>query len=488
MAGTSLSSVENLLREEISQDVWELTAEMDPTYNEMVRTSANVSMSGEGIGKGYWLKRAIRTGVAGGFKWVGITGGATNTGDATYALNQTFVHSTQQSFPSRSEMSSKGNGQFQWPLSKGHGNLELSLDMAQALMLPGALSGPDGEYVTSELKGNAELLAQYFANSFFAYTDNRLHTISGLDDSLKANGQLTWTVSAGRITTLRAGMFVDVYSTGYVKRNSSELLVDYVSPLDGVIIVKSPTGANLSGFSIADGDYVFQAGAYGTQGGDYGATRNAPFGLLDWMKQTGVLFGPNSNMDTSKFPELKSLVVSRSAPLDERFLTRQCRRFDQAYGPGKLDTILTTGGVTQLFSEQPSLQPGSLSWDRTGKPNELVAGDNGVRFILDGKKFKWRSSAICLPGYLFVLKTGGGNLKVHVPPGRPGSGTNSTFGNEVRFIAKERGSTTIFEGTRTSDGAPEAMLEMPYQVLYQRSTDDPRGIVIADLTEAELND
>lgn len=456
---TVLSSLSQLLREELAPSVPELLTATDGAFTKIRNTSMGVRRD-EGIGRSYQVKHTFFTSLAGAFRWGSPVGSTAKTGPTSH-----YVDGTPTTFPTISETARPGTTQSTLTLVQGSGNLALPIQVFQADQLSASLTS----YVAKTVQATARLVAEVQAGSFYA-TDSYGSICAIASSTVNGGGtSVDFTVSAGRVNRLYPGMFVDVYdSTGMTQRNSAALCtLDIVNPLGGTARIVTVDGTtDLS--DVVNTDIVVPKGSL-SQG---------PSSPYDWIVDSGSVFG----VALSGYPQLSSLLASSVGSVTEAILNAKIGQFDDAYGGWvDLDTIITTGGVTREYLTQAE----DLGvFQRMGRALDIQGGWASVGYTYNGRKFDWLISRYIAAGHLLVTKLGNQNIKRYVPPRIPGSGRRAEFGGEIEFFSNLAGGNGVFMPAVNGDGAVTEFLQAPFWTLCELAPDFAQSIKLTGCTES----
>lgn len=222
MASSVITALENMIREELAPTVREQEIPIDGLFEE-IRTS-NMNVTADGIGRGWLIKHSFIAGLAGAVKHVDPAGPSTavKTGSTDAPMYQSLVWGTQNTFPGQAESTAPALFQRTLKMAKTLGNFYLPTDVTKAQ----ALSASICDYVGKTIKATGKKIAAVRTAEFFSPTDNHLHAISNISNTLAAIGKITYTVSGGKIREMFPGLAVDVYSSNLVThRNPSTVLI-----------------------------------------------------------------------------------------------------------------------------------------------------------------------------------------------------------------------------------------------------------------------
>jgi len=492
----AIDALDNLIREELPSVVYESLIEIAPVYKYIKRTSMGVKRSG--IGRGWEVLHLFGTGVA------GLMGNANPAGPAMfdstrYPQSRVLDYDTAGNltpFPAAAEAPHQYVLKRTLQLHKSTGNFSIPITWMSA----DALDASQVAQVVRDIKAVGDLRAQTEAVSFFMGSSNTLCRMANLSTAGASNGTLKFTVApgTGRTAFFRVGMMVDIYAdngsgspTGnprnVVGTTYCPMIVADVDYLYGVITIQAVRGTNISGISFTNGQHVALRGANISR-------EMRSWGLEDWIKSSGVILGGQPGdpcLDLDVYSQFKSLVVDNvGGPLTDVVMNRYIGGFLDSYAGNRLDTIITTMGVTIRHLEQPlsnTLTGANETqfYDRTGKPLTVQGGWDDVGYSFNGRKFNWLISPLCIAGRLYAVKFAGGNVQRYIPPAV--GGTDARVGNEVEFMAPLAGSSSIFMPGRSSTGAPQELIEAPFWQYILVCPIDVRSVKLAGLSEADLS-
>lgn len=497
MATAVITSIQNILKEEIGPSVFEmLPSEIDPAFDGMQLDSSGVERFAE-LSRGWLIRMTASSGLAGAMKWVDPTADQVNTNSSRYHTNATRTPSNR--FPSASNIPLKNVIQFSVPMAKAMGNMSWPLEFKRAEQMTAAIA----KYTELNIKGGARMVALNQANSFFAPTTGVIAQVNGTPSSTgDSDGVITCDVDAGRIFQFMDGMLVDIYSNSsgtWTQKNLSGGsatrvvvdAVDYLAKNDGTDkdALRLVADATLDS-AIADDDYIVLKDTFvdPASGNDY--SRTGPLGLLDMMKDADrstarYVMSPNNDstygIDLRKYPNFGSLVRSSVGVLDESTLNKYFGQYFDATGKD-LDTVITTRGVINKYSEFPTLDTGRMFWERTNKGLQFTGGRGEVKQTYEGRNWPLKRSRFCPPGYLFAFQKKG-NYKIKVPPRQPDTNSKeSRYGAPIEFVGAALGFADDFIPVKAG-GAYTEQVQSPFVLFYQIVAEEPVGIVLTGITE-----
>lgn len=467
---TTAESLSNLIREELPKGIRETLPAVDPVFKEIQQTSSEVVR--DAIGRDWKIRHNLELSTAGGLKWVNPLGGTTNLGSVAQPVRQSILLGTQDTFPSKAESPMVGNAQLVLSMAKMHGNLYLPEDYFQIDVLSASVV----KNVLRNIRGFAKKIAHQQAIWFYMPLTGELATVSSVS-AYTGTAALTMTPDNGRIRWFMNGMMVDIYNQDFTTNRTSgvEVIVDNVDYLGKTVRLVRPDGSALPA-GIVNGDKIVWKNCY--SGG-----RMGPYGLDNWIKDSGYLFDSSSGISVSTYSQLKSLVSAVSAALTENTLSRKIGTFVDAYDV-YLDTVITTRGVTQGFMEQPAFGTGEFIFNRQGQALKITGGWADVGFVYAGRNYTWKISPYARESTLYVVKLGDRDLKRYVPPAPPNMANMQEIGNEIHFIAGLGGHGGAWKLAHNTDGTTMPLVEAPCVSRCQMAPTTLYGIKLTAITES----
>jgi hypothetical protein len=449
------------MREELSGGVQDMMQELDPISTRIATTSTGVNKNE--IGRDWKVIHMFMTSLGGAFSWSTAAGS-----NVLAAPTTSVVYDTLRTFPSATDSAVPGSVQRTLTLVQGAGNFIVPLHVLQA----DQLTAMQTTYVTRLIQAVAKMVANTKLVNF--YSGDSFNSIAAVSSVTSGGGTgvatVTAVINSGRIRSFFEGVPVDIYdATGVTKRNTVTARVNVVDPISRTVIIKTDAGTNWDSQIVAT-DIIVPKDCLSL----------GPSGLEDWIVSSGTLYG----MAVATYPRLKSLIAGSIGSLDESVLNKYIGSFDDAYGTMYgLDTIITTGGVTREYLNQSG---SFMNYQRQGATLNLQGGWADVGFTYNGKKFDWLISANCLPGTMYVTKTGNGNIKRYVPPairGVTSSGSYRDFPQDIQFFGPMTGANSIFMASTNTDGAVNQALQAPFFCFEELAPDQPQSIKLTGLTE-----
>ena len=486
---STIATVSNKLREELSPTVRDLLPAMDPVFSKIKSSSIGVKRD-DGIGRTFYIYHTLVTSLAGAFQWKGSTGalGMTMVGGSGNPW-QSYAGQTATAFPGISTMTMPGLTQTRIQLVEGYGNIAFP----HQLLTADQLSASVLKYVGKAMKLFAQNITLQKAISFYATdTYGSIGTVSSTNVG-GGNAYVDIHLSAGRVNKFFPGQVVDMLdSTGaYASLLQTSTVpsvverVNYLSPSGSgnhyaIRLVPITDGTDSGYASLASGDLIVPYSAVG-----YSTGYTGPSGLEDWIDNddsSGSEAGNTiMNVNLDNYPQLRSIEAAVSDSLTEALLDQYFGSFDDAYaGWVELDTILTTGGVTREFVYQ--LEDTGV-FQRNGQKMKVNAGFSEVQYSYNGRNMTWMISRFCPAGYLYGLKLGDNNITRYVPPRVPGTGSQSGFDGDIQWFSPLGGSSGIFKHAHNGDGATTEMIEAPMFLLEEYAPTWPQSIKLTGLTE-----
>lgn len=487
MATYVMDAVSKMIREELAPTLQETLPQVAPVFEKMLVTSMGVTT--DGIGRDWKVLHSFATSLAGGFEWSTRPTGPTTTQTSSIPANP-WVIGSPGTFPNHSVTAHVGIDSTYFKLVQGVGNLHMPLHILKM----DQLSAPVANYVKAEIEGAAKLITNYRALAFFLDDDGSSHLSIGKIGSctdvdatkkVKITLDTTGTVNSGRIRRFFPGMFIDILDadsspSAYAKGNSTKnCIVDSVDYLGGHIYVATVDGGAdtfLQNSAIAAGDLIVPR-ALGAVTTFYG-----PFGLIDWIKESGTIGDSTGGIALATHPQYGSLIGDVSGALTEEVLNKYMAGFHDA-GNGPLDTFITTQGAVVRYLEELGDQ---FRIQRGGQALAVRSGWTKLDYTYDGREMQWLVSPYSPTGVLWGLKMQGGNWKRYVPPAIPGASKQSGFPGEIEFVAPLMGSKSIFKPTYNSSGNTQDVLEAPFWTFTQTCPTLPMSLKLTNLTETTI--
>lgn len=485
---TAAYALQHIVRKEMSFTRRDLEPEVDGIFSRLYSTSMGVERRA-GIGSsssGWQVNHTFVMGVAGGFVNVSPAGPSTlkvNT-SGTGWQTRAWDSSTVRTFPTMAQMTTPGYVQKTITLCQGMGNFQLPFHYFQSDRLSESIS----EAVGHVIRGNAKLVNQTEANSFYTNAYGAIMTVVDESETTIADGpaadySITITIdgtnTTGRIARFYPGMLLDHYSSDNVQKNAASHIgatevvvmdVDYVNKKVSIGSLDSSHKYchDAGGTDIADGDYFVpreEAQNYGIYGPEY------------WLANSGTVFG----IALANYPQLNSLVGAVNAPLEEVVLNKYVGGFFDAYGGlYDLDTLITTAGVLTNYMSNVD---GLYRYARNGSRLTLREGWASMDYAYNGRDFDILVSRYQTSGQAYILKTGGGNLKKYIPPTVEATVSKDGYPNDIQFVGPWYGSNTIFVPERTSTGALTEFVNAPYLYFRAVCPESIPGIKLTGLSE-----
>lgn len=496
MATTAvITSIQNMIRQDIGKQVFEMlpSREIEPFFAGLGLTSEGVTPFAD-ISRGWLMNLTLSSGLSGQLKWVDPTADLVTTSTSRYHTNATRLPTNR--YPAATNLPLKAIIQVQVPLAKGVGNIAWPLEFKRAEKMTAAIA----KYTELNMKAAAKMVALNQANSFFAPASGVIAQVNGTPSSTGASdGVITATIDNGRIFQFQDGMLIDIYrlSSGtqgtdavWAQVNvasavATRCVVDGVNYLGTTNNLRLVCDATLDA-AVANNDYLILADTYVNATDDY--ARKGPMGIEDMLKaaaaSTYVMSPANSSsygFDLSKYPNFGSLVVAVSGVLDEATLNKNLGLFFDATGL-TIDTVVTTRGVINKYSEFPLLDSARQMWDRTGAGLKFVGGRGTVSQTYEGRDWELMQSRFVAPGTLYGVKKSG-NFKIAVPPSQPDTNSEGTeYGAPIEFVGQALGYADDFIPV-LSDSTHTDMVQSPFGMFYQVICETPQGIKLTSITE-----
>ena len=506
-ATTLLAALESIVREELPATSTESLNITDPIYPYLAPSSRGVRYEPSGrIGRNWNIMHRFKIGVS------GLIEPTVNTGGSVYAAAlRTQQTNTPTGFPNISNNQHVVRFIRQIFLAEHRGNFSIDLYTLKAEALNAAVL----QTVPDDIEGVAKQLAHHEATSFYVgkYLGyNAGAATLGSAPNGGTNNNLTFSDLTGhRMGYFKTGMMVDLYDDSSLSNKLNvksavdvPLVVDIVDPLEKTLtlVSQAQTAMNASMGPSANVSIATFATPYIVPRGGTSTLKMGHYGLSDWVVDSGTLFGDAdvwdqtvntkaTSFDVDNYPEFKSYIHAVNGPLTENILDNRLAYFNDAY-QSRLDTIVTTMGVTMKMLEAPNQGTSRMNYDRTGKSLVAKFGWDRIEYEWEGRSLTWHSSPFCPSGTLYGLKVGGGNMVRYVPPraapqgGAAAPGTNSEIGDEIEFIAPMGGGNngSIFLHVRNTDSETTGQLEAPFWKLSQVAPIDVRSLKLTGLTES----
>lgn len=463
---TSIASVSNLVKEEISFVRKETEPEVDGIFQKVHETSNGVT---QGLGRSWNFIQTFSTGLAGSFKNVSA-GGPTLTQDG----NVYHWDALTRKFPTISDrVTTPGTVQKTITLLEGMGNFMLPFQYFQADRLDASIA----DAVSLAIRGTAKNVNQSEANHFYTNNSGQKQVIEVLAAPATGNGTSTVTIvvdgteAKGRIGRIMPGMTLDARDTSAsdaVLTNGAGGIVKTVDYVNKTFVIEFSGSV-----TFAASDWLGLAGSELTGANDLVGPKGAEY----WLANSGTIYGIN----LANHPQFKSIVASETGVLDEAMLNKYVGGFYDAYGGlCHLDSVITTTGVLTAYMESID---GLYRYDRNNTRLTVKEGWTSIDYAWQGQTFEMMASRYQLPGQSYICKTGNQNLKRYVPPKVSGTSGRGEFPGDIQFVAPWMGSNTVFLPTRASDAITE-MVEAPFVYFREWCPDQLQGIKLTGLTES----
>ena len=521
-ATTQLAVLDNMVREILPSASVETLHITDPIVSSLVPTTDGVNHSE--IGRGWTVSHRFHTGVSGLYQPYAITGGTIYNDPL-----RTDVRNTPLGFPNPANTPHVASFIRQIFLKGHRGNYAVEAADLKVESLNAAVM----EKWANDLKGLAKNIAQcemtsFYVGDYIGVAPATTPVVTGgvatayataLGGGATANAAMKIYPATSRMAYYKTGMYVDIYDDSSLtnKRNvltgtttHVPLIVDVVDPIGDAsgpyIIVTSIEGRALNATSVFYNDEAMihaTTDNYIVPRGGTSSLKMGHYGLNDWVKASGTLFGDADVWDHSRntkattmsltdYPEFKSVVkTGLNAPLSEIVLNQYIGRFVEAY-QSQLDKILTTQGVTLKMLEQPNSGTSRLNYDRTGKSLSVQFGFQPLTYEYEGRSLEWHTSPYVPNGELYAIKTSGGNIKRYVPPrlapqaGLGAMGTMEGLSGEIEFIGSMV-HDTIFMPVLNTNAEVVEQFQAPFWQFSNIAPLDVRSVKISGITETDLN-
>lgn len=469
----AISALDTLIKQEIAEGIREMRIEIDPVWSEIITTSMGVER--KGLGREWKFLKTYTSGISGAYEFQ--TTAVRDGGTLTLDNASVKMFGLGNGWPTRGRSTAPSFPQSDISLVEARGNMFVPMQWLQLDEFDSSV----GSAFKELLKGCAFKASLAHSIAFYTADADDFKVVDSLAVSSSASEHTITidnadaTKALGRIQMLHNGQLVDIYTSGDSAVNSdSEWVVTSVDYLNNKFNITKISGSDIA---ITAEDYITVVNSRGLQ----------PEGLRSWMvtaaSSTKVMDRTNG-IDTGDHPEYGSLLVTESGPATEKILTKHIGTFDERVGTMcKLDTIITTAGVTHGYLEN---EDNLARYERNGRRLDIKGGWADIDYGYHGENFKWAISSYSEPKKIFVLKLGGGNIKEFVPPAIPGTGGYTDFSNEIQFVAQMGGATSIWLHERNSDAITD-VLEAPFLRQCQLSPDKPQGIIISGLDETSSN-
>jgi len=424
---TVTGAIQKMIRQDIQPGIDDALVELSPLFGEIY--NSNMGVVRDHIGQDWKVIKTLVTSLAGNFKAIGAVGG-----DNVVSTSTPFtVHSAPATFPGVEGFVSPGYVQKVFTLQEMLGTLMIPQEFLRADRLTASL----GSAVAMTIKQSARMIALMKSNFFFT-PDQTNKTLGAGDGStaVTSGGTSDTTAtfvlsSTSRIRNLLPGVRVDLYSAnGSTKRNSTALVVYSVDPETKAVRFDFGDGSTTFTSQVLNSDIIVLADSKG----------NGPAGLESWIKASGTLY---TNLALATYPQFKSKITNVAGSLTDDVLRKHLAGFIQSHGAEFTpDTLLTTEGVLNDYVDNFDAD---RRWAVQGQAQKVVGGfDNGIKFLLNGKAFNFKTGEQVPGGYLYALKMGQQNIKRYMPPKLPGSDSRSEFGN-IEFVAGLGGGNDIWK-------------------------------------------
>ena len=498
MANTALiDTLEDMIEADLGRQVFEMlpSVEIEPAMEGIPVTSEGVSRFSD-LSQGYLVRKVISSGMAGQFKWDAVDEDTmTDLTGATPARSHTLATRAPDSrYPSPTNLPGPAIIQVSVPLTVGRGTIAFPSEYLRSDRLDSALA----RYTELMMKGMAKNIALLQADSFFMPANGTLATVLAVDPDSggydgNASAALVCTVTAGRIFRFEDGMLLDFYTNSggtWTQKNVDGSGSPVRGVVDGVDYVNERLRVVFDttlASAVAADDYIILEDTYVDASTDY--ARKGPMGIEDMLKAATTasqnVMSPNNSssygFNLAKYPKFGSKLVTVSGVLDEVTLNKYIGQFIEATGI-MLDTIVTTRGVINKFSEYPMLYGGRQVWERQGQALQFTSGRGEVKVNYEGQGWTMRASRFVASGTLYGYKKND-NFEMVVPPRMPKAGSKETeLGPPIEFVGPSLGYTSNFIPVLVSSTHVE-MVQAPFKLFYQMVCETPQGIKLSSITE-----
>lgn len=476
---TITGALSNIVRTEIPEGIRELRVKLDPVWEDIIVTSQGVKR--DNISEGWKFLQSWCKSVSGAYQFEPQTV-LTGSSLAFEETGVTGVFPAPTGFPRRAESTAPGFFQTQVELKEARGNLFVPLKWLQIDEFDSSV----GSAVRKLIQGVARKVALAHAISFYTSDADKFTVISRMPAS-GAAAEHTVTIdnsvtdnskANGRINMLHPGLLVDWYSSDFVTKRTTNnpWIITHVDYITNAFTMKETVAADAN-VAITAGDILTLRSTTSYAGSTY----NQPSGLNSWMKNTGTI--STINIDTAVHPEFKSyLPTAISGPLTEKVLTKHLGTFMERLGTMcELDTIITPAGVVHSYLEN---EDNLARYERNGRRLSIKGGWSDIDYAYHGKAFRWAISNFVEQKAAYVIKLGENNIKEYVPPTLAGTGSESGFPNEVRFVAQLGGAKGIFLHERLSTADVGDTLEAPFYRICELAPEQPQGVKLTGLDES----
>lgn len=497
---TLMTTVSQILRQEIDQGIPDSLPELDPAFKQIARSSVGVERNG--IGRD-WKKLQVFSGsLAGAHSWRSALGPAPSLDGADAAATSgpsLFGAGTLRTWQSVDNIASPGFVTRTISLVQGYGNFHVPLD----LMRSDKLDASVGSMVAQIGKGAAKRQALSQVHAFWKLgqigsqvsSNNAIAVVipySGSSVTVTNSTPVEVKLTNGRIRSFFPGLILDFYLSsdgsllGFSTTNAIAIVMR-VNYLKKTIWVRRVSGGADFNITAADPVIVMPAdnGASATNNDITAASKTfSPSGLTDWIKAADGA-GANSvyGIVLDRYPQFSSIVdTSLSGALTSDILNKYIGGFSDAYG-SELDTILTTPGVILGFLENLDSGAQLLRYDTQGEALAVEAGFMPFGYVHDGKKYRIMTSPNCPTGIVYVLKFGDKNIQKLVPPKLDGTRADGRFESEVEFVAPVFGGNGIFMPAYTSTAQLADAVIAPYINIMEFVPKMVQGIKIGTFAE-----
>jgi len=495
MANTALiTTLESMIEADLGKMVYEMlpTVEVDPIFKGMLLTSEGVAKFSD-LSQGFVVRKVLSSGMSGQFRWDAVDEDTmTNLTAATPARSHTLATRLPDSrYPSATNLPTPAIIQVSVPLTVGRGTIAFPSEYLRLDKLSASLA----RYTELMMKGMAKNIALTQANSFFAPASGELALVNVVTSNKDGNvtEELVCTVDTGRIFQFEDGMLLDFYTNSagtWTQKNLNGAgtavrgVVDGVDWMNGYlrVIFDEPLAS-----AVAADDSIILADTYVDATTDY--ARKGPLGINDMLKAASTadqyVMSPNNSssygFNLNKYPKFGSYLEAIGGVLDEITLNKIIGKFFEATGI-TLDTLVTTRGVINKYSENPLLYGGRQVWQRQGQALQFTSGRGEVDVAYEGQEWTLQASRFVAPGTLYGFKKNG-NFEIVVPPRLPKAGSKETeFGPPIEFVGPSLGYASNFIPVLSSSTHTE-MVQAPFRTYYQVICETPQGIKLTTITE-----
>lgn len=463
----------------------------DPWMARLIRTSTGAFRLGYDTSNWYFRK-TVGMGLGGTVRYLSGTSPAILSG-----AQPMTVPTEVRTFPSPMETVQPGYDYVVGRIAEMKGNIAIDVRTLMANSTDGNIT----DHYQNMMDGVALNITLTQASALYTPSSTTRHICTVASWTLVDANNGSFIPAEGNEVLFHEGQYVQMYlpntATTVQHRHTAlgtddssvQIMVMGVDPTTRRVYVRDVAGLgrlNLAGNAVADGDLVVHRGQLsgGASGGGTAAAVG-PYGLVDWIINTGSLLGV---LDTSRFLRLRSFIRnSLGGPWTEQEADRMLTFYNRWHDKPITD-LYTTPGVLLAYKDT---MLGMFRADRTAEPARIVGGHVADTHIYNGKKVNYWATPYMRSGTMIGMYMGGGNVMEIAPPPDPTTKSGAGFGREVEFAAwAESSYKSIFRRVSVAPpgGGPNVMselMEAPFTIRHQWFPfETVVGLMVGGITES----